>query len=87
MCPAIGIRILHSMCSLVKWRLTKLEVKSAFLQTETAERAVSVVSPKQYTDRDFYGLCKRQLTAQLTLVSNGKLNPINFYPILVDYNK
>lgn len=50
-CSLTGVHILTSIVSIRKWLMTKVNVKSAFLQTGKAERKVYVVPPKEATDR------------------------------------
>ena len=51
MCAPMGIRLLISIATIYKWRLTKVDVKSAFLQTGAAERQVFVIPPRESSDR------------------------------------
>ena len=64
--PLTGIRLLLSMASLRKWRITKMDVESAFLQTGDANRNVYVVPPRESKNRSFYWLL---LTAAYGLVN------------------
>lgn len=66
MCSPSGVRILLSIAALRKWRLSTIDVKSAFLQTGRAERDVFVVPPRECADRKFYWLL---LTATYGLVN------------------
>lgn len=50
MCSPVGMRILLSTATKQKWRLTKLDVKTAFLQTGQAERDVYVIPPRESDD-------------------------------------
>lgn len=50
MCIPVGMLILISTAALHGWRLHKLYVKSAFLQTGNAERDVYVVPPRESSD-------------------------------------
>lgn len=52
MCPPLGFRIIASIASICKWRLSKLDVKTAFLQTGEANRDVYVVPPVESNDRN-----------------------------------
>lgn len=54
LCPPIGIRVLLSMANMFKWTLAKSDVKSAFLQTGTAERDIYVVPPRESRKKSFY---------------------------------
>ena len=45
------MRLLISIASLYAWRLSKIDVKSAFLQTGKAERDVYVIPPVESGDR------------------------------------
>lgn len=51
MCSPSGVRIVLSIASLRGWRLSKADVKSAFLQTGKAQRDVYVVPPRESLDR------------------------------------
>ena len=50
-CPPTGLRIVESIASLMKWRLYKADVKSAFLQTGPARREVYVKPPRESAQR------------------------------------
>lgn len=50
MCSSVGLRILLLTASLQKWRLSKIDVKSASLQTGNAARDVYVIPPKESAD-------------------------------------
>ena len=47
MCPPLGIRVVLSTAALLKWRIIKIDVKSAFLQTGPAERQIYVIPPRE----------------------------------------
>ena len=51
MCAPMGVRLLISIAAVKKWRITKVDVKSAFLQTGAAERQVFVIPPGESKDR------------------------------------
>lgn len=55
-----------STASIEKWRLTKIDVRSAFLKTGRAARDVYVVSPRESSNRSYCWL--------LLLVSYGLVN-------------
>ena len=55
-CPPIGIRLLLSFATLMKWPLTKIDFTNAYLQTSDARRDVYVVPPKEADDRAKYRL-------------------------------
>ena len=65
-CPPVGIRILFSLSVMFQWYLTKIDVKSAFLQTGSAQRDVYVIPPKESADRGFVWL--------LTVARYGSVN-------------
>lgn len=65
-CPPIGMRILLSLSIIFHSFLTKIDVKSAFLQTGRAERDIYVVPPKECAVQTFYWLLK---TASYGLVN------------------
>lgn len=90
MCPPSGFRIIASFASLRKWRLTKLDVKTAFLQTGAANRDVYVVPPQESNDRykvlwllltASYGLVNAN--AKWQVVSDQALHDIGFCAITV----
>ena len=51
MCDPTGVRVLISNATVRKWRISKVDVKSAFLQTGPAERSVYVIPPLVSEDR------------------------------------
>ena len=55
-CPPSGFRVLLSIATMMKWFITKIDVKSAFLQSGPATRNVYVIPPKECKDRTFYCL-------------------------------
>lgn len=65
-CPPLGIRILFSVCVLLQWYLTKVDVKGAFLQSGSATRDVYVIPPRECSDRRFVWL--------LTVATYGLVN-------------
>lgn len=71
MCPPAGFRLVTSVASIKKWRLTLIDVKTAFFQTGSAGREVCVVTPMEGQER---GKCLwLLLTAAYGLVnSNAK---------------
>lgn len=52
MCPPSSLRIIASIASLCKWRLTKIYVKTAILKTGEAQRDVYVFPPFESSDLD-----------------------------------
>lgn len=56
MCSPTGVRIVLSFESLKKWRLSKAEVKSAFLQTGKVRCDVYVIPSCESGDRALYWL-------------------------------
>lgn len=46
-----------SMCALMKWTATQIDVKSAFLQSGIAERDVYVAPPREINPIHFIGFC------------------------------
>lgn len=66
MCAPTFVRILLSLSTMFKWRLTKIDVKSAFLQTGSAERDVYVRPPHESAIKSHYWLL---LTAAYGLVN------------------
>lgn len=90
MCPPLGFRIIASLASIRKWRLSKIDVKTAFLQTGQAERDVYVVPPTESSDRNkclwllltaSYGLVNAN--AKWQVVSDQTLHKIGFCSIPV----
>ena len=65
-CPPIGLRILLSICVIFNWSLVKINIKSAFLQSGSAERDVYVVPPRECVKKGFFWLL---LTAAYGLVN------------------
>ena len=65
-CPPLGIPILFSISVMFQCYLTKIDVKSAFLQTGSAQRDVYVIPPKESADRGFVWL--------LTVATYGLVN-------------
>lgn len=51
MCIPVGFRVLLSKEYICKWRITKLYVRSEFLQMGAASREVYVVPPRESQDR------------------------------------
>lgn len=51
MSASMSVRILVSIAVLWKWRLSRVEAKSAFLQTGAAERSVHVIPRRKSADR------------------------------------
>lgn len=62
------MHILLSLASLFKWRLSKIDVKTAFLQTGQATRDVYVITPCERNDR---GRSLRLLLAAAYGLING----------------
>lgn len=57
MCAPTGVLLLLSLATLLQWRISKADVKSAFLQTGPAENPVYVRPPYEIQDkRRFYWL-------------------------------
>lgn len=50
MCPPDGFYILTSIGTLFKWRLSRLDIKLAFLKTGSAERDKYVIQPRKSQD-------------------------------------
>lgn len=75
MCPPAGFRIVTSIATLMKWRLTKIDIKTAFLQSGKAERDVFVaLNRKVLTMAILWAL----LTSAYGLMnSNAKLQNIS----------
>lgn len=85
MCPPAGFRIVTSIASLTKWRLTKIVVKTTFLQSGRDEQNVFVIPPYKSADRSkfawllltaAYGLVRAN--AELQNVSDQLLTDIGF---------
>ena len=55
-CPPIGFRTLLSICTIMQWFVSKVDIKGAFLQSGPAERDVYVVPPRECARRGFYWL-------------------------------
>lgn len=90
MCPPSGFRIVASIASLRKWQLTKIDVKTAFLQAGKAERDVFVLLPTKSSDRGkclwllltaAYGLVNAN--AKWQVISDQELHEIGFYCSIV----
>lgn len=70
-CPPLGIRMLFSLCAIMKWYLSKVDAKSAFLQSGSASREVYVVPPRECNESRFvwlltvatYGLVRQRKVA------------------------
>ncbi len=69
-CPPVVIRILLSLCNILKWSIAKVDAKSAFLQTGAATLELYVIPPRECSDRSKYWLL---LTAAYGLV-NANVN-------------
>ena len=92
-CPSFGIRLLLFVCTILGWFLTKVDVKSAFLQSGRANRDVYVIPPRECRNRSFlwlllvaaYGLAnanaKWQVHSDDTFLSFG-LHSVPFVPQL-----
>lgn len=65
-CSPVGMRVLLCIYTIFSWYLTKIDVKSAFLQTGSAEGDVFVIPPRESSRRGFYWL--------LTAASYGLVN-------------
>ena len=82
-CPPLGVRILLSICTILHWFPSKVDIKSAFLQSGPATRDVYVIPPRECPGRQFrwrllvatYGLvnanAKWQLHSDTTLLDLG----------------
>lgn len=61
MCPLIVVCVLLSTCALMKWFVTKINVRSALLQSGIADRDVYVKPPRESKSKSFslafIGLC------------------------------
>ena len=57
-CPPLGMRILLSTSVLCNFFITKVDIKSAFLQSGEAQRDVYVVPPRESAKKYFYWLLK-----------------------------
>lgn len=66
MCSPSGVRVVLCIASIKGWRITKADVKAAFLQTGQALRDVYVIPPRECTSKDVYWLL---LTAAYGLVN------------------
>lgn len=53
-CTPTGIRVLLSLATLYEWRISKIDVTSAFLQTGHAERDVHVRPPAESYQRKWF---------------------------------
>lgn len=53
MCAPVGIRIILMVATLNKWKITRADVKSAFLQTGTPSRDVYVIPPRESKRKNF----------------------------------
>lgn len=83
MCSPVGVRALLSTAALRKWRRTKLDVKTAFLQTARASRDVYVVPPRESRDRGkFLWLL---LTAAYGLVNENTKFQVQYDKVLLDF--
>lgn len=75
MYPPLGIRIILSIAIIKKWRVLKIDVKSAFLQSRPAERDVYVNPPRESKRRNEVWLL---LTAAYGLINaNAKWQKIS----------
>lgn len=52
MCSPLGIRVVISVSVYKKWRIIRIDVKTAFLQTGRASRKVYVIPPRECRQRD-----------------------------------
>lgn len=66
MCSLSGTQFLLSVPSFKKWRLTEIDVKSAFLQAGSAARDVYIIPLRESSDRSQYWL---RLAASYDLVT------------------
>ena len=55
-CPPTVIRLLLSVASPMKWTVTKIDFKAAFLQTGMAQRDVYVVPRNEIERKNYYWL-------------------------------
>lgn len=53
-CLPTGFRVLLSICTLVRFYVSKIDVKSAFLQSSKGNRNVYAIPPQECTERSFY---------------------------------
>lgn len=62
-CLPVGMRIILSLVSIRRWRLSKIDVKTAFLQTGQAQHDVYLLplSVKVMIVASAYGFCSQQL--------------------------
>ena len=84
MCSPLGIRIVVSVSTYKKWRLIRIDVKTAFQQTGPAMRSVFVIPPKESRQRDVvwlllaaaYGLVNSN--AKWQVKSDGAITSLGF---------
>lgn len=55
-CPPAGIRLLLSVCNIMKWHVSNIDVSSAYLHFGTATSDAYVIPPKECKDRSSYWL-------------------------------
>ena len=89
-CQPLGARILLSICTLLHWFPSKVDIKWAFLQSGPAMRDVYVIPPREFPNRQFrwkllfatYGLvnanAKWQLHSDTTLLDLGLCRKVAF---------
>lgn len=88
MCPLTGFRIVASIPFLRRWRITKIDVKNAFLHTGIASRDVYVDPPTESSDRKTYlwllltaSYCLVNANAKWPVVSDQALLDIGFQTV------
>ena len=53
-CPPLGMRVPLSLCTLLKFYVSKIDIKAAFLQSGKAMRDMFVIPPREFLERSFY---------------------------------
>lgn len=94
MCAPVVLRVLFTIAAQMKWRISKVDVASAFLQTGPAERNIYLIPPSESSDRGralwlllfaAYGLvnanAKFQVQSDQMLISMG-FNLVRLVPQL-----
>ena len=56
MCSPIGIRIILTIATIMKWAIARADAKAAFMKTGRAERDVYVKPPRESLDKMYYWL-------------------------------
>ena len=70
-CPAVGIEILLLLATIFGWNLSKVDFKSAFLQTQSNRDVYVVLRASAGRDIGNTGYCYPPLMDSLTQVRNG----------------